>query len=218
MDRKRLNGTMKKYEQKSIKKRLEAFFLENIGIVVNDEQLKQVARNPKTGKDHARWHQRISELRVDDGYTISTSRDDSTLKNTEYCLVSEEKRVTAKARRKVDAKIKAVLLKTAPICVYDGCTLKEGDIDPIGGGTVRLQVDHKTAHDHDDYDGDNIENYQLLCGRHNVTKKNLWDDQTGKINIRAVLQFISREEKQVAFDWLKSYFEPDVNSPLEHQN
>ncbi len=210
MARKRLTGLIKKYSQRSIKKRIEAFFLDNIGIVVTDEHLKKVAKDPKTGKDHARWHQRISELRVDDGYTILSYRDDPALKTGEYCLVSDKKRETAKARKKIDAKIKAMLLRASPVCVYSGCGLREGETDPIGGGTVRLQVDHKTAHDHDDHDGDNLENYQLLCGRHNVTKKNLWDDKTGKLNIRAILQFISKSEKKAAFEWLQSYF--DENS------
>ncbi|MBH2072183.1 MAG: HNH endonuclease [Burkholderiales bacterium] len=206
MSRQRLDSVNKSYTQRSISARLEAFFLDNVGLVVSNEQLKQVARDPITGNEPENWHQRLSELRTDRGYTILSQRDDRNLKNGEYCLEVVEKRENAKSRRAINKKIKEALLQAAPVCVFPGCGLREGDIDPVGGGTVRLQVDHKTAHDHDDSGLDELQNYQLLCGRHNVTKKNLWDDQTGKLNIRAILQFVPHTDKIVARDWLIRYF------------
>jgi len=58
------------YRQKSVKKRIEALFLDNIGKVLSREQILKVAADPKTGKEPENWHQRLSELRTDDGYTI----------------------------------------------------------------------------------------------------------------------------------------------------
>lgn len=54
------------YEQPSIRARLEAFFLDNLG---------KVATNPKTGRVPENWHQRLSELRTDKGYTILSWRN-----------------------------------------------------------------------------------------------------------------------------------------------
>jgi len=211
MARQRLGSVRKSYTQRSISARLEAFFLDNVGLVVSNEQLKQVSRDPVTGDEPENWHQRLSELRTDRGYTILSQRDDPTLKNGEYCLESADKRETAKSRRAINKKIKEALLQAAPVCVFPNCGLREGERDPVGGGTVRLQVDHKTAHDHDDNGQDELTNYQLLCGRHNVTKKNLWDDQTGKLNVRAILQFVPHADKVVARDWLSVYFSEHTN-------
>ena len=63
-----------KYNQASIKKRIEALFLDNIGKVVTREQIIEVSKNPDTGKEPENWHQRLSELRTDDGYTIPQTR------------------------------------------------------------------------------------------------------------------------------------------------
>ena len=202
----KLTRVVKKYTDKTIRARLENFLLDNVGVIVTNEHLKEVAKDPVTGQEPENWHQRLSELRTDHGYTILSQRDNAELKTGEYCLVSATKRELAKSRVAADKKIKAALLATQAICAYAGCGLKEGDIDPIGGGTVRLQLDHKTAHDHDDRGADVLENYQLLCGRHNVTKKNLWDDNTGKLNVRAIIQAFSAGEKRQALKWLMDYF------------
>jgi len=74
------------YLQRSIRARLEAFFLENLGRVVTREQILEVARNPKTGKVPENWHQRLSELRTDLGYTILSTRDTKRLGVSEYMM------------------------------------------------------------------------------------------------------------------------------------
>lgn len=40
-----------RYDQKSVSARLEALFLNNVGLVVTREQIIAAARNPLTGKD-----------------------------------------------------------------------------------------------------------------------------------------------------------------------
>lgn len=203
----KLTAVGKKYTQKSIIDRMEAFFLDNIGLIVNREQLMEVATNPESGVTPENWHQRLSELRVNRGYTILSKRDDQSLQASEYVMPTSDKRETAKSRKAINAKIRNELLKVSPYCAYKGCNLKDGSIDPVGGGTVKLQVDHITPLDYKDMGEDSIENYQLLCGRHNVVKKNLWDDSTGKLNTIAILQFLSKKEKERAFKWLSNYFD-----------
>ena len=53
----------KKYKQKSVRARIEALFLDNVGKIVTREQIQEVAADPKTGKVPENWHQRLSELR-----------------------------------------------------------------------------------------------------------------------------------------------------------
>jgi hypothetical protein len=68
------------------------------------------------------------------------------------------------------------------------CELHEGEIDPVGGGAVRLTPDHKQPHSiNPATDPDDPDQWQALCGRHQVMKKNYWDNTTGKLNAYAVV-------------------------------
>ncbi|HEV3416186.1 MAG TPA: hypothetical protein VG056_05215, partial [Pirellulales bacterium] len=129
----------KKYAQVSILKRLEAFFLDNVGKVVTREQILAVAADPASGIVPENWHQRLSELRVEYGYTIQSSRDTKELKRSQYRLVSIEKRTSAGRRVKIAPKAwQTVLERAGRACEWeDGgvrCRLKAGEIDPVGGG------------------------------------------------------------------------------------
>ena len=74
------------YTQRSIRARLEAFFLDNLGKVATREQLIEVATDPVTGRQPENWHQRLSELRTDKGYTILSWRNRGDLKVSEYIM------------------------------------------------------------------------------------------------------------------------------------
>ena len=63
------------YRQKSIRARIEAFFLDNLGKVATREQWINVATDPATSRVPENWHQRLSELRTDRGYTILSWRN-----------------------------------------------------------------------------------------------------------------------------------------------
>ena len=57
----KIYGEIKKvYNDKSIKKRIEALFLDNIGKVITREQILEVATDPITGKQPENWHQRLA--------------------------------------------------------------------------------------------------------------------------------------------------------------
>jgi hypothetical protein len=202
----------KKYKQKSVRDRIEALFLDHVGEIVTREQIQKVAADPKTGKVPENWHQRLSELRTDSGYTIQSRRDTKELKVSEYRLVSTEKRVTAGKRVKINPITwKKVLERADHACEWrDGretCGLKEGSIDPVGGGTVRLTPDHKTPHATNPATDPNDANaWQALCGRHQVVKKNFWDDATGNLNAYAIVQAATEKVKREIFSFLRAYF------------
>lgn len=206
-------GSIEKiYDQRSIKARLEAFFLDNIGKTVTREMIVEVARDPKTGKDPENWHQRLSELRTDSGYTILSGKDRTFLSVAEYVLVNNEKRATAGKRvLPTKATWSLVLEKANGKCQWtEGghpCNLANGDIDPVGGGTVKLTPDHMQPHSiNPNADPEDPTQWQALCGRHQVMKKNYWDSRTGKINTIAVMQSLPQKEKDKAYSFLKEYF------------
>ena len=87
------------------------------------------------------------------------------------------------------------------------CGLRNGDIDPVGGGTVKLTPDHRTPHAlHAEADPRDRSKWQPLCGRHQVMKKNYWDDEAGWLNVIAIIQSASEEQKRQVYDFLKRYF------------
>ena len=173
------------YNQRSIRARIEAFFLDNLGKVATREQIIQVAADPVTGRQPENWHQRLSELRTDMGYTILSWRNRGDLKISEYMMPNAERRSTASGRvRPTGNTWEEVLQATDYRCAWDDagmlCGLRQGDIDPVGGGTVRLTPDHKTPHSlNPDADPRDVSKWQPLCGRHQVMKRNYWDDETG---------------------------------------
>ena len=131
----RLKG---KYTQKSVRERIEALFLDNIGKIITREQIVKVATDPKTQKQPENWHQRLSELRTDNGYTILSWRNRGWLRVEEYLMPTAEKRQTAGKRARPDKGAwEAVLQRARNACEWtegnEICGLKEGEIDPVGG-------------------------------------------------------------------------------------
>jgi hypothetical protein len=186
----RVYGKVKgRYNQKSVCTRIEALFLDNIGKVVTREMIIQAATDPVTGRQPENWHQRLSELRTDAGYTILSWRDDPNLAVEEYLMPSAKKRLRAGKRVKPTPPCwETVLANAKHACEWDEdgqlCGMKEGDIDPVGGGHVRLTPDHKSPHSvNPNTDPGDPNQWRALCGRHQVMKKNYWDNQTGKLNI-----------------------------------
>jgi len=200
------------YLQKSIKERIRAMFLDNIGKVITREQILEVAKDPKTGRTPENWHQRLSELRTDEGYTILSWRNRGDLRISEYLMPSAGKRNTAKKRVKIDSETWEVVLRRANYqCEWrEGelvCGLQQGDIDPVGGGRVRLTPDHKRPHAvNPQSDPRDVDAWQALCGRHQVIKKNYWDHITGWLNVYAIVQAASEDDKRSVYEFLKEYF------------
>lgn len=110
-----------RYEQKTVRERVEALFLNNIGKVVMREQIIRAATDPRTGKQPENWHQRLSELRTDRGYTILSWRDWNQLKPEEYVMPTADRR-TAAAKRVQPSKAcwQAVLVRAGELRMARG--------------------------------------------------------------------------------------------------
>jgi len=149
---------------------------------------------------------------VNSGYTIESNRDNKELSPGQYRLASlkKNKRVVG---RVVPSKTTwtAVLTRAANQCEWvEGklrCQLKEGDIDPVSGGTVHLTADHSTPHSiAPNTDVNNTAAWLALCSRHQIVKKNYWDNTTGKLNVEAIVQNASKKLKQKILTYLQKFF------------
>jgi hypothetical protein len=202
----------RRYDERSVSKRIEALFLDNLSKVLTREQIIRVATDPNTGVEPENWHQRLSELRTDKGYTILSRRDRADLGNQEYMMPDATRREIAAGRvRPTPATWAAVLRRAGKRCEWyeagEKCELADGDVDPIGGGTVKLTPDHKQPHSvNPTADPMDPDQWQALCGRHQVVKKNYWDSTTGKLHVYAVVQAASDQEKKEVLDFLLAYF------------
>jgi hypothetical protein len=195
-----------------VRARIEALFLRNIGKIVTRQQIIKASKDPRTGVEPENWHQRLSELRTDVGYTIQTGRDRPDLKPGQYVMPSADRRKGASGRvRPTPETWQRVLARARHTCEWTegdtACALKNGDLDPVGGGTVRLTPDHMHPHSMDPRcDPDDPGAWRALCGRHQVIKRNFWDSTSGKLNVYAIVQASTRAEKRKVFEFLLEYF------------
>ena len=201
------------YQQKTVRERILAFFMENLGKVATGAQVQEAARDPVTGETPENWHQRLSELRTDYGYNIHTYRDRQDLRPSEYLMLSTERRTIANKRVRPSMKTwETVLNRAGNACEWkegDGsvCGLRAGEADSVGGGTVKLTPDHKKPHSVDpSSDPEDPSMWHALCGRHQVMKKNFWDSSTGKMNYIAIVQAAPLKAKKEIFAMLRTFF------------
>lgn len=71
-------------KRKGSKELLREHFLNNIGIVMNSNELRDISGNK------SEWARRVRELRTQDGYQILTHNDRSELKPGQYLLETSE--------------------------------------------------------------------------------------------------------------------------------
>ena len=191
---------------------VRALFLANVGKIVTKERIIKDICTGLGVDDYENWHQRLSELRTDEGYTILSGRDRRDLKPGQYLLLSTARRkIAAKRTRPTPETWKRVLKRAGNCCEWKesgiACRLHNGAIDPVGGGTVKLTPDHMTPHSIDPKsDPDKPAQWQALCGRHQVTKRNYWDSSTGKLNAVAIVQAAAEKEKDLIFGMLLEYY------------
>ncbi len=82
---------MEKKKPLGSKEKLRAFFLNNVGVILDSKTLNQVANSSE-------WARRVRELRNEEGYEILTHKDRSDLKPGQYILVGlERKNVSERA-------------------------------------------------------------------------------------------------------------------------
>ena len=162
---------------------------------------------PRPFDSHSRFCKECQHYRKKHRYEFQSP--EATARHREKCrLYYYRHRVRV---RPTAATWQAVLEKAGYCCAWSEggeiCGLLDGDRDPIGGGTVRLTPDHKQPHSINPVaDPNDPEKWQPLCGRHQVVKKNYWDDETGWLNVYAIVQSASEAEKLRVYEFLRDYF------------
>lgn len=181
----------------SAKAKLKAFFLENIGVVLDKDQLHKAA-------GISEWARRVRELRDEEGWEILTHHDRGDLKPGEYVLASiPPERPDVQFQRGISAKLRAeVLDRNGFTCQM--CGLSPGEVDPATGRKVRLHIGHIL--DKSQGGLDELGNLRTLCSTCNQGAKNVTHQPPTWIWLSQQIRRATEADQRKAYDWLKRKF------------
>jgi len=182
----------------SVKSRLRAYFIENVGRVVTSRELQDVAAPA------SEWARRVRELRDEEGWPISTQNDDVALRPGEYRLdrLHEPTEQTG-FRRGISQRVRAeVLDRDGSTCQM--CGLGAGDVDPATGRTVRLHLGHIV--DKSRGGTDVASNLRTLCSTCNQGAKNLTLEKPSRIWLLQQIRRANIADQQAVYEWLAQRF------------
>ncbi|WP_250518458.1 HNH endonuclease [Caballeronia sp. ATUFL_M1_KS5A] len=148
---------------KGAKAKLRAFFLANIGRVIEKDELRNVANN------QSEWARRVRELRTEEGYQILTHNDRSELKPGQYLL--ETAKPEPAFERAISKETRAfVLERNGQTCQMCGSAAGEPHpYDPTR--KVRLHIGHII--DKSKGGSDEPSNLRALCSVCNEGAQNI---------------------------------------------
>lgn len=117
------------------KAKLRSFFLDNLGVVLSSEQLREVADGS------SEWARRVRELRNEEGYQILTHNDRSHLKPGEYLLETEK--LQPAFARDISKETRAYVLdRNGFTCQMCGAVAGETHPNDPAGRKTRLHIGH----------------------------------------------------------------------------
>jgi hypothetical protein len=171
--------------------RLRRFLEENMGRIVDKQQLAEVAGIHE-------WARRIRELRDDEGMQILTHNDRADLKPGEYLLESAERRPRQSHRIAAQMRVQ-ILERDGYTCQI--CGRGAGDENPLDPGRrLRLHIDHI------DPSGASVsQNLRTLCSACNEGRSNL-SLPPASVNLLATIRRARKEDQLRAFEWLARKF------------
>ncbi len=180
------------------KAKILAFFLANIGKVLQARQIQEASGWK------AEWARRVRELRDEEGYQILSNKDRADLKPGQYLLLTA-KRVPA-FKRGISKETRAyVLERNGYTCQM--CGAAAGDPDPMGGKrTVRLTIGHIV--DKSKGGNDEPSNLRAVCTTCNEGLQNTALPKSDQIHLLAQVRRATITDQQAVLKWLKGKLKP----------
>lgn len=177
------------------KDKLRAFFLNNVGVLLDSDTLRQVANSSE-------WARRVRELRNEEGFDILTHKDKSDLKPGQYILTSLDRRETA-FERGISKETRAFVLdRDGNTCQM--CGVAAGEIHPFDGRPARMQLGHVI--DKTKGGNDEPENLKLLCSVCNEGASNLTLVRPDSISLLIQTRRASNKVQLDVLEWLIKKF------------
>ena len=181
---------------KGSRAKLRAYFLSNVGRVLESDELRGISGNA------SEWGRRVRELRTEEGYQILTHNDRSDLKPGEY-LLEDPKPIPAFARGISKETRAFVLDRNGFTCQMCGAVAGEPHpFDPAR--KTRLQIGHTI----DKSMGGNDEptNLRAICSVCNEGAKNLTLDRPSLQKLLIQVRRATGSDQVGVLQWLMKKF------------
>ncbi len=180
------------------KANLRAFFLANIGTVLNSDQLKDVANGS------SEWARRVRELRNEEGYQILTHNDRSELKPGEYLL--ETAKPQPAFAREISKETRAFVLdRNGFTCQMCGAVAGETHPYDPSGRKTRLHIGHII--DKSKGGTDEPSNLRALCSVCNEGAQNVTLMRPDLKQLLITLRRATSDDQLEALAWLIKKFQ-----------
>ena len=177
------------------KSKLRQFFLDNVGLVVNSDALREIA-------GISEWARRVRELRNEHGMNIVTHNDRSDLKPGEYILI--DLKPLPAFERGISKEVRAYVLdRNGFTCTMCGAAAGEPHPYDIGRKT-RLHIGHIV--DKSMGGTDDAGNLRAICSVCNEGASNLTLSRPEAIKLLAQVRRAPAKDQLELLKWLVSKF------------
>lgn len=190
---------------KGARAKLRAYFLANIGRVLESDELRQVAGNI------SEWARRVRELRTEEGYQILTHNDRADLKPGQYLLLDPNP-LPALAR-KISKETRALVLdRDGFTCQI--CGAVAGEPHPFDANRkTRLHIGHII--DKSMGGTDDPSNLRAICSVCNEGARNLTLDRPTARKLLVQIRRAAVEDQLEVLRWLLKKFPNQTNDFLQ---
>lgn len=180
--------------------KLRAHFLGNIGVILEGDDLRQIAGNI------TEWARRVRELRNEEGFQILTHNDRSELKPGQYLL--ETSKPQPAFQREISKETRAFVLdRNGFTCQM--CGAAAGEPHPYDEGRkTRLHIGHIV--DKSLGGSDDPANLRAICSVCNEGAANLTLERPSAAKLLAQIRRAGSAEQIQVLHWLKGKFPRDV--------
>ena len=178
--------------KKGARSKLRAHFLNNIGKVMNSNELRKVAGGI------TEWARRVRELRTEEGYQILTHNDRSDLKPGQYLLLDSKPQPSFE--RAISKETRAFVLdRNGFTCQMCGAVAGEPHTYDLGRKT-RLHIGH--IHDKSQGGPDDPSNLRAICSVCNEGASNLTLERPSKLKLLSQTRRSKGEDQLELLKWL----------------
>lgn len=185
---------MEKKRPLGAKDKLRAFFLNNIGVLLDSKTLSQVANSSE-------WARRVRELRNEEGYEILTHKDRSDLKPGQYILANLARK--AVSERAISKETRAYVIdRDGNTCQM--CGVAAAEIHPFDGRPAKMQLGHIL--DKSKGGSDEADNLRLLCSVCNEGASNLTLIRPDSISLLIQTRRAPNKVQLEVMEWLVKKF------------
>jgi 5-methylcytosine-specific restriction endonuclease McrA len=178
--------------KKGARSKLRAHFLNNIGKVMNSNELRKVAGGI------TEWARRVRELRTEEGYQILTHNDRSDLKPGQYLLLDPKPKPSFE--RAISKETRAYVLdRNGFTCQM--CGAVAGEPHPYEPGRkTRLHIGHIIDKSHGGTDDPS--NLRAICSVCNEGASNLTLERPSKLKLLSQTRRAKGDDQLELLKWL----------------